>query len=360
MKYLLPFFMFLAPALNAQSLFDSLLTRYDFRVYFETSESQITEEAALVLDSLVAGIDSTKGLIRIQVTAHTDSIGSGRSNLLLSSRRATKVKEALVERGLHPMQITIQGFGERDPHASNETEEGRQENRCAVITVRIERPMVTLKGTIRNPKTQQGIPNALVLFASKGKQDSVRTDSNGVYFARLPANTTVRVDAYARDYFFETLMLELYGDKILTDKYHLDKDLELQPIEIGERYIIQNLFFQPGLAYLLPVCEPTLPKVLRFMRINPDIKIEIAGHIHSWDKDPNEFYPHGYRLSRNRALLVYEYLLRYGIEKERMTFEGYSNTQMLYPPGKASELEISQNRRVEVWVVSKTVYEEKK
>ena len=65
----------------------------------------------------------------IEVAGHTDSDGDAEINLRLSQRRADKVAKYLVNHGVLPEQIRAVGYGETQPIASNETPEGRKNNR---------------------------------------------------------------------------------------------------------------------------------------------------------------------------------------------------------------------------------------
>ena len=66
----------------------------------------------------------------IRIIGHTDSKGSDEYNMKLGMRRAISVRNKLVEFGLDPARnIGVESMGEREPVATNETEEGRFENR---------------------------------------------------------------------------------------------------------------------------------------------------------------------------------------------------------------------------------------
>jgi outer membrane protein OmpA-like peptidoglycan-associated protein len=66
---------------------------------------------------------------RLRVEAHTDNVGTDRSNLDLSRRRAATIVRFLTDRGVRADRVTARAAGEREPRASNETEEGKQANR---------------------------------------------------------------------------------------------------------------------------------------------------------------------------------------------------------------------------------------
>lgn len=67
--------------------------------------------------------------IRIRINGHTDSIGSEKSNLLLSKRRAKVIAQNIIKNGISRDRVEWKGFGEENPIADNEIEEGRSKNR---------------------------------------------------------------------------------------------------------------------------------------------------------------------------------------------------------------------------------------
>ncbi|MGB3081235.1 MAG: OmpA family protein, partial [Saprospiraceae bacterium] len=59
----------------------------------------------------------------------TDNVGTNESNLRLSEARALSVYQYLTDKGIDKNRLTYKGFGETNPVANNETDEGRQQNR---------------------------------------------------------------------------------------------------------------------------------------------------------------------------------------------------------------------------------------
>ena len=100
----------------------------------------------------------------------------------------------------------------------------------------------------------------------------------------------------------------------------------------------------------MPRSKPELPKVLRFIQLNPAIKIEIAGHINAPFRTKAQLQKWEWELSINRAKVIYDFLLENNIGEERLTFEGYGNTQMVFPKTR-NEKEQSLNRRVEIRIL---------
>jgi len=72
---------------------------------------------------------------RLIVEGHTDSTGTDAYNQRLSEQRASSVADYLIDRGVSASKITVYGFGEARPKASNDTAEGRQLNRRVEIHI---------------------------------------------------------------------------------------------------------------------------------------------------------------------------------------------------------------------------------
>ena len=66
---------------------------------------------------------------RLTVSGHTDNVGAAAYNLTLSRERARSIANALILHGASAERVTVAGYGEDSPRASNETEAGRASNR---------------------------------------------------------------------------------------------------------------------------------------------------------------------------------------------------------------------------------------
>jgi outer membrane protein OmpA-like peptidoglycan-associated protein len=104
-------------------------------VHFDFDKADIRPDAQPILDEATR-ILKERGDIHVVVAGHTDSRGSDAYNIELSKRRAEAVMRYLVDHGIAASRITGQGFGERQPVASNDTAEGRAENRRVELHVK--------------------------------------------------------------------------------------------------------------------------------------------------------------------------------------------------------------------------------
>ncbi len=103
-------------------------------VLFDFDKSTIKPEAAAILDRLVAFMNENKDK-KVNLSGHTDSIGTEAYNQKLSERRANSVKAYIVKKGIDASRISAQGFGETKPIADNKTKAGRAKNRRVEIKV---------------------------------------------------------------------------------------------------------------------------------------------------------------------------------------------------------------------------------
>jgi len=99
------------------------------KVYFATGRDRIQKRSFGLLDQVALTLKATPRLKKIRVEGHTDSQGSAAGNKSLSDRRANAVKRYLIGAGVEPERLEAQGFGEERPIDTNDTPEGRQNNR---------------------------------------------------------------------------------------------------------------------------------------------------------------------------------------------------------------------------------------
>tara|TARA_B100001750_G_scaffold200704_1_gene175063 strand:- start:4556 stop:5443 length:888 start_codon:yes stop_codon:yes gene_type:complete len=97
-------------------------------VTFESGSATIVESSYPRLDRVVEYMVH-KPYARIRISGHTDNVGNARRNQRLSEDRAKAVRQYLVTKGIAAERIEAVGHGDAQPLASNDTEEGRAQNR---------------------------------------------------------------------------------------------------------------------------------------------------------------------------------------------------------------------------------------
>ncbi len=102
--------------------------------FFDFDKSEIQSQSFPVLDEAVLILQEYPN-VRIVVEGYTDDVGTEEYNMQLSIRRAEAVFRYLVNKGIAPERIRVEGFGESHPVADNSTPEGRAENRRVEIRI---------------------------------------------------------------------------------------------------------------------------------------------------------------------------------------------------------------------------------
>ena len=98
-------------------------------VKFATNSDRLVPESEPVLTSVMEVLQAHKEVTKLEVRGHTDSRGGAAANLNLSKRRAASVMKWLIAHGVAPERLGSNGFGQTRPIDSNDTEEGRKNNR---------------------------------------------------------------------------------------------------------------------------------------------------------------------------------------------------------------------------------------
>jgi outer membrane protein OmpA-like peptidoglycan-associated protein len=97
-------------------------------IFFQTDHYTLEPESYPELDILAGFLAKNQGLT-VEISGHTDNVGSDEYNMQLSAKRAGAVYDYLVGKGIDPRRLSFKGYGESKPVASNEEESGRAKNR---------------------------------------------------------------------------------------------------------------------------------------------------------------------------------------------------------------------------------------
>lgn len=97
-------------------------------IVFETGKADIKPESEGTLREVLQSLEANPE-VQVEIGGHTDNVGNDQNNMTLSLNRANSVKAWLVANGVAADRIQTKGYGETTPSASNDTPEGRQQNR---------------------------------------------------------------------------------------------------------------------------------------------------------------------------------------------------------------------------------------
>lgn len=168
------------------------------------------------------------------------------------------------------------------------------------------------------------LPDSLFLIVPQGEKDPVYDNSDASKYK----NRRVRIKAYYK------------GKKVtVAKKKSKPKKIELKTEDFtaGKTIELPAVQFYGGTAQFLPGATKILDQVIPVLKKNPNLNIEIAGHICCGNQ---------MELSIERAYVVYYYFIDRGVPRKMLTYKGYNNTQPKY--GNIMDY---RNRRVELIVL---------
>lgn len=204
-------------------------------------------------------------------------------------------------------------------------------------------PVVLVHGNVYNQKTKEPLSATLVyetmpdgVEAGNGVSSAV----DGSFKVVLPYDKNYSIRATADKFFAvsESLML----DSLVKEGYkEIHKDLYLVPIEIGQVVRLNNVFFDFDKWDLRPESFIELDRVVKLLKENPSIEIEMSAHTDSHGSDDYNF-----KLSDERARSVREYILSKGIAPSRIVSQGYGETKPVVPNTNPDGTDNPENRQL--------------
>ena len=198
---------------------------------------------------------------------------------------------------------------------------------------------VAIHGSVVNEKTNQPVPATLVFQSAV--PFTVTAASDGKYQIRVPSvnEYLIRVEAAGYVGRVEKLDIRTFEMK------DLQMNFKLQPIEIGATVNLKNVLFQQSTAILLDESFDELNMVVDFMKTNPKVEIELAGHT-----DNRGLSVHNMKLSQERVDNVKKYMVSKGVEARRIDGKGYGGIKPIADNNAEETRKL--NRRVE-FVITK-------
>jgi outer membrane protein OmpA-like peptidoglycan-associated protein len=234
----------------------------------------------------LAKIISQNNIDRVLLEGHCDSVGSKEYNIILSNKRANEIKKLFVQNGISKTAIKTCIGYGKEKPLNNNATEFERQLNRRVIITIFEKEHIN---PISEPK-----------------------------FLLTNAKPNIK-------------------------KYDLS---------IGKSIVLENLLFIPGKHIIKNESKEILEALFDLMDENQKLEIEIQGHVCCTIDEPDGYdWDEGtHNLSENRAKAVYQFLIRKGINGNRMIFKGYGGTQKINEDESTEELK-SENRRVEFKVL---------
>lgn len=272
--------------------FSGLLAQEKYSVYFEHDSFNLDPKNESDLILWLKSFSDT--LSKIELVGFTDHLGSESHNQMLSEKRVETVLRLIEVEQPVPYRMSF-----TDARGETEAEQFQDGS--------------------RNPSDR-------------------RVD----VFATIPKAHQTRVET-----------LEPEPTEVDSKEENSDSDL-LVKAEVGQTIVLRNLNFFPGRHYLIPQALPELERLAHILKENPNMEIEIQGHICCKldSLDGLDVDTRTYQLSFNRSEYIFNQLVLAGISPERMKYRGFAGSRPLVKP-EMTETDRQRNRRVGIRILKK-------
>jgi len=208
------------------------------------------------------------------------------------------------------------------------------------------RQVTYVKGIVEDAVTKQPLESAVEIVdlqSNKPVYQDYSGADNGDFLATLTTGKDYGLNISRDGYLFYSANFSLKGHETTKP---FDLLALLQPIEVGNKVILQNIFFDTNKFIIKDESKAELQKLIDFLALNKAVKIEISGHTDNVGSDQSNQL-----LSENRAKAVYQYLITNGIDASRLSFKGYGETQPI--AGNDTDEGRAKNRRTEFKILAK-------
>lgn len=201
-------------------------------------------------------------------------------------------------------------------------------------------PITYVKGIVRDKESKELLEATVLIIDLKNNRavfNDYTSAITGDFLAVMPLGTDYSFNVDAEGYLFNSQRFEL---KESTGAKPYEVEILLEKIKIGSKVTMQNIFFDTNKFDLLPPSVIELNFLIELLNTNSGVEIEIEGHTDNvGDEKLNQ------KLSENRAKAVLEFLVKNGIDKRRLTFKGYGESNP--KSDNSTEEGKKQNRRTE-------------
>lgn len=195
-------------------------------------------------------------------------------------------------------------------------------------------------GVITNANTDEPLEARFELINLDNSTVAVESFSDpatGEFLVTLPAGKEYALNVSKDGYLFYSENFALDESTILEP---VKENIPLEPLEIGKKIVLKNIFFETDKYALKDKSKVELNKLIEFLNENPGLKIKVMGHTDNVGSDT-----YNQTLSQNRARSVVEYLIENGISSVRIQSEGYGAKQPIADNATAEGR--AKNRRTE-------------
>lgn len=200
-----------------------------------------------------------------------------------------------------------------------------------------------LRGYVRDAITKQPLSANVELSPINGEPTTLTyaKPGTGMFLVPLKTNMKYALTIDKDGYLFYT---EFYNMPAIQRDQPIELFIDLEKIELGNSVVLKNIFFDTDKSDIKDESKQELEKLINFLSENNSIRIEISGHTDNVGDSK-----HNMVLSENRAKSVCDFLTNNGIEKSRLTYKGFGDTQPIKQNN--TDENRAKNRRTEFKII---------
>lgn len=200
-----------------------------------------------------------------------------------------------------------------------------------------------LRGYVRDAITKQPLSANVELSPINGEPTTLTyaKPGTGMFLVPLKTNMKYALTIDKDGYLFYT---EFYNMPAIQRDQPIELFIDLEKIELGNSVVLKNIFFDTDKSDIKDESKQELEKLIDFLSENNSIRIEISGHTDNIGDSK-----HNMVLSENRAKSVCDFLTNNGIEKSRLTYKGFGDTQPIKQNN--TDENRAKNRRTEFKII---------
>src|ERR1019366_3454891 len=230
---------------------------------------------------------------------------------------------------------------------------GEKDNYMITFSEYKEPPLTLLKGVITDICGR--VPPVIDITVTDNETEKVvgiyhSNSKTGQYLFILPPGKNYNITYESEGYLFHSENLDV---SINTNYYVIHKAIQLQPLVVGSKIVLNNIFFEFDKATLRSISKVELAKLFKLLNKNKELVVEISAHTDSKGSDE-----YNIKLSQRRAQSVVDYLIDKGISKSQMVATGYGKSQPVAannnPDGSDNPVNRQLNRRAELKIIAFT------
>lgn len=271
-----------------------------FRLYFDLNVPELNANTGKRIDLLILNNKIIDGN-SIEIVGYADYLGTEEHNKALSIARSQNVKTYLEHHGISSSDIKL----------------------CIG------------KGQVNRNVTRD----------KDGYPTDRRVDIVVHHEQKLPA-TAKKTDLKKEP------VVRKHDTPIVIRKVAITDLAQISSLKAGSTIVLENVYFPADRHVIKPESYPALTKLVQILKDNSNLKISIEGHVccisdnaDAFDIDTGEPF-----LSVNRAKAIYDYLVKEGIEEDRLQYQGFGRSHPVIAVER-NEDDAEKNRRVEIRIL---------